>query len=126
MPRKKAPPGALLKQQLQRPFIAEWREFRNNLSQEALVARVEDLLGTSFSTATLSRIENARKPYSQRQLEAIAVALGCTPADLLIRNPLVPDALWTVHDNLQKATPAQKESAARIVDALLKTGTGNE
>jgi len=116
--RKKAPPGSLLKRKLRVPFIANWREYRT-LSQEQLAARVEDLLGTSFSTSTLSRIENAKSPYNQRQLEALSVALECSTADLLIRDPLRPDAIWSIYDNLRKATPAQRERIQRVTDALL-------
>lgn len=122
MARKKEPAGIRLKRPLQRPFIAEWRGYRD-LSQEALAARVEDLLGTSFSASTLSRIENAKNPYSQRQLEAIAAALRCEPADLIMRNPLSEDALWSIVESLRKATPAQREQVRAVADALLKTGT---
>lgn len=107
MARKKAPPGALLKRPLQRPYISEWRALRN-LSQEALAARVEDLLGTSFSPTTLSRIENAKSPYSQRQLEAIAEALRCTAADLIMRDPSKTDAPWSIWERL---APQQRVEA---------------
>lgn len=123
MARKKEQVGIRLKRPLQRPFITEWRNHRDNLSQEALAARVEELLGTSFSASTLSRIENAKNPYSQRQLEAIAAALRCDPADLIMRNPLNEDALWSLVDSLRKATPEQREQVRAVADALLKTGT---
>ncbi|PZQ82679.1 MAG: hypothetical protein DI549_10900 [Ancylobacter novellus] len=107
MARKKAPPGALLKRPLKRPYIAEWRAARN-LSQETLAGRVEELLGTSFTATTLSRIENAKSPYSQRQLEALAEALRCAPADLIMRDPTKTDAPWSIWEKLE---PAQRDQA---------------
>lgn len=129
MARKKAPPGALLKRPLTPPFIAEWRKFRSGMTQEALAARVEDLLGMSFTTSTLSRIEKGVSPYNQRQLEAIASALGCQPADLLNRNPLVEDAPWSLVDHLQKASPERQRAILRVVSAMLDEedkGTGTD
>ena len=61
-------------------FLAQWRQYRD-LSQEDLA----DLLGTSG--ATISRVESGQRPYSQDFLEAAAEALGCTPADILSRDP---------------------------------------
>ena len=115
MARKKAPPGALLKRPLKRPFIAEWRAARN-LSQESLSGRVEELLGTSFTATTLSRIENAKSPYSQRQLEAIAEALRCSPADLIMRDPSKTDAPWSIWDKLD---PAQRNQALSYLQFLV-------
>lgn len=116
--RKKAPPGSLLKQELDRPFISEWRRYRA-LNQEELASRVEERTGRSFTTATLSRIENAKQPYNQRQLEALAWALGCRPADLLIRDPLRPGAVWSIHDSLLRATPVVQEQIGRVVEAMV-------
>jgi len=115
MARKKAQPGSLLKRPLQRPFIAEWRKHRNDISQEVLAARVEELLGTSFTASTLSRIENAKSPYSQRQLEAVAEALRCTPADLIMRNPLDTEAPWSLWNGLE---PAQRRQAIEMLRIL--------
>lgn len=122
MARKKAPPGALLKRPLQRPFITEWRAHRS-LSQEALADRVEDLLGTSFTASTLSRIENAKRPYSQRQLEAIAEALRCSPADLIMRDPRQADAPWSIWDNLK---PAEREKALDYMRFLQQQVAGGK
>jgi transcriptional regulator with XRE-family HTH domain len=63
-----------------RTFIAQWREFRG-LSQEDLA----DRMGTTG--ASVSRVESGRTPYSQDWLEAAAEVLGCTPADLISRDP---------------------------------------
>lgn len=119
MARKKAPPGALLKRPLKRPFIAEWRAERN-LSQEVLADRVAEILGTSFTATTLSRIENAKSPYSQRQLEAIAEALRCEAADLIMRDPSRTDAPWSIWEKL---APAQRDQALNYLRFLSEQGT---
>lgn len=114
MARKKAPPGALLKRPLKRPFIAEWRAYRG-LSQESLADRVEELIGLSFTASTLSRIENAKRPYSQRQLEALAEALRCSPADLIMRDPTKEAALWSIWDALPQTKREQAMSFLRFL-----------
>lgn len=86
------------KHQLQRTFLREWREF-NNLSQEAAASRL------NVSRTLLSKIENAKSPYTQSFLENAAVAYGCEVPDLIIRNPLLQDAIWSIQDQLKKADP---------------------
>lgn len=66
-------------------FIKAWRKHRS-LNQEWLA----DAIG--ITTASLSRIENGKQPYNQRQLEQIAKALKCDPADLLSQDPASPVA----------------------------------
>lgn len=106
------------KQQLQRTFLKEWREF-NNLSQEAAASRL------NISRALLSKIENAKSPYSQAFMENAAVAYGCEVPDLIIRNPTVKDAVWSIQDQLLKATPEQRNQIFAVVETLLKTGTAH-
>lgn len=74
----------------------------------------------TFSKSSLSRIENSLQPYSQPILEALAWALRCEPQDLLMRDPGDPDAIWSIMDNLRKATPDERAQVSRIAEALLK------
>ena len=120
MARKKAPPGALLKRPLKRPFIAEWRAYRGGIRQEAFAARVEELLGTSFTPSTLSRIETAKSPYNQRQLEAMAEALQCEPSDLINVNPLQENAFRSIQEQLLKASPAKQKEILDVVSVMLR------
>lgn len=116
MARKKAPFGSLLKRELSGNFIAKWRGYRDNLTQERLAERVAEILGTSFTAATLSRIENRKSPYSTRQLDALAEALRCEPADLISRDPTDPEAPpWSIWDRLG---PEQRRQAIRVLRAL--------
>lgn len=108
MPRRIA-----LKNRRQKHFIREWREYRQ-LTQERLAARLD------MSSASLSRIEAGKQPYTQDVLESIAEALTCEPADLLVRNPLDPAAPWSIWENLK---PSQRKQAIRLLMALGDEGS---
>jgi transcriptional regulator with XRE-family HTH domain len=99
--------------ELRRHFIAEWRRFRH-LSQDQLAERI------GISKATLSRIENKKIPYSQGLLEACADALLCGPADLIMRNPEAPDAIWTVWEQIPETERAQ---AIEVLKTFRRTGS---
>jgi transcriptional regulator with XRE-family HTH domain len=81
-------------------FIREWRQSRN-LSLRKLADRlVTDTFDPVISYASLSRIEKGDQPYSQEVLEAIADALGTSPASLLIFDPSRDDGLLTIWDKI--------------------------
>lgn len=105
MPRRKAS-----RSEYQPTFIRAWRNYRN-LTQEQLAERVD------ATSATISRLENGKQPYSQELLEAIADSLRCEVADLITRPPHKPkDELLTLLDTLDDERRAQ---AARILRALI-------
>lgn len=101
-PRFKQPP-------FQPTFIRQWRKHRG-LTLEKLAERVD------MTTGNLSNIETGKTGYSQATLEAIAGALRCAPADLLVRNPSDPDAIWTLWD---RAEPGQRRQILGIIKGLL-------
>lgn len=103
-------------------FIRQWRNHRN-LSLVQLAERVTEIRGKSMTHATLSRIETGKIAYTQPVLEAIAIALACEPADLLMRNPEDKTAPWSIMDQLKKADPATVSRVVAVVTALTKTGT---
>ena len=88
-------------------FIREWRQYRG-LTLERLAARV------GVTAGALSQLERGLTNYTQPMLEALADALGCEPADLLMRRP-GGDDMWTIYESLQ---PAQKHQAREIIKAL--------
>jgi transcriptional regulator with XRE-family HTH domain len=90
-------------------FIRQWRKHRG-LTLERLADRVE------MSVGNLSQIERGTYAYNQDTLEALAYALDCEPADLLVRNPADPDAPWSIWDQLK---PVQKKQAIRLLRALV-------
>ena len=107
------PPVRRPKKPRQRTFLKEWREYRT-LTQEQAASRI------GITQATLSRVERGVTPYDQDLLEKIAFAYLCQPADLLMRNPLDEDAVWSITDNLRKADPGDLVKASAMIDLLLK------
>lgn len=102
---------AMLKRR--RTFIKEWRKFRH-LTQEQLAERVD------MSHGNVSLIERGLQNYTQETLEAFADALRCEPADLLMRDPTDPEAIWSLWD---KAKPGERKMIVDIAKTVLKTGT---
>lgn len=105
-----------LKQEVQPTFIKEWRK-EVGLSQDKLVERVREEL-EGFSKSTLSRLENAKQPYTQPMLEALARALNRSPADLIMRDP--NSDIWSIIDTLQGLPPAQRATIVQMIDGLKK------
>ncbi len=94
-------------------YVAEWRKHRG-LTQERLAGRIGKTQGA------ISQLENFQIEYTQGMLEALADALNCTAADLVMRNPLDTGAPWSIWDRLQ---PAQRRQALAVLEALARTGT---
>jgi transcriptional regulator with XRE-family HTH domain len=100
-------------------YIRAWRKHRG-LTLAQLADRLATELEVRISEGQLSRIERGQTPYSQDILEAIAVALRCGPATLLVRDPAVPDALWSLWDTLK---PVERLQAVELIKTLKRTGT---
>lgn len=103
------------KPQQQRIFLKEWREYRN-LTQEQLAERMD------ISRVMISKIERGLNPYNQAFLENAAHALMCEPADLLVRDPSQPDAIWSIWSQIK---PQDRPRAIAILKTFAddKTGT---
>lgn len=93
------------RRKLRPTYIRNWRHYRRYTLE-----RLAEMIGTTH--ATLSRIERGLVPYNQEFLERVAEALSCEPADLLMRDPMDPEGIWSVWDH------ASKGDRAKIVDML--------
>lgn len=102
-----------MKGQRQRILLKEWRKYRN-LTQERLAERA------GVTQGLISQLENNHTDWTGDVLARLAEALGCEPADLLVRNPLDPDGIWSIHDQLLQASPLEREQVRRVTDALLR------
>lgn len=91
-------------------FIKQWRDHRG-LSQERLADRV------GKATSTISQLENGKQGYSQPLLEALADALQCSPADLIMRDPTQDDAIWSIWESLDKE---ERQQAIAILRTFKK------
>lgn len=100
-------------------YIRAWRKHRQ-LTLAQLVNRLQVELEVDISEGQLSRIERGETPYSQDILEAVAQVLRCEPADLIVRDPIQPDAIWSLIDTLK---PVERRQAVEILKALARTGT---
>lgn len=78
---------------MRKHYFKEWRKHRG-LTQ----ARVADRL--EMAQGAYSRIERGDRPYNQPFLEALADALMCEPADLLMRNPADAESIWSIIDQV--------------------------
>jgi transcriptional regulator with XRE-family HTH domain len=102
------------KRQRRRLFLREWREYRN-LSQYALADRIGKTQGL------ISQLENAKVNYTGDLLEALADALRCEAADLIVRNPLDPEAPWSIWDTLK---PAERKKTIDFMNNVRKASSG--
>ena len=100
-------------------FIRAWRKYRG-LTLAQLADRLQVELEVDISEGQLSRIERGETPYSQDILEAVAQALRCEPADLIMRDPTQPDAIWSLIDTL---APVERARAIAVIKAMTGTGT---
>lgn len=91
--------------------LAAWRKHRG-LSQEQLAERI------GVTQGMISHLENGRSDYTGHLLDSLADALQCEPADLIMRNPLDPEAPWSIWDTLN---PPEKRQAVEIMKALKRT-----
>lgn len=94
-----------------RQFFREWRKHRN-LNQERLADRV------GITQAYLSKLETGKAEYTQSLLEALSEALGCEPADLIMRTPDADQDIRLVWSQL----PPDKRRQALSIIKLLKEG----
>jgi transcriptional regulator with XRE-family HTH domain len=97
-------------------FIREWRKYRH-LTLEQLAERIE------LTHGAVSQLERGLVNYTQPTLEAIADALQCSPGDLVMRNPLMDDAVWSLQERLAKATPQQRQKSLALIETFLRDGT---
>jgi transcriptional regulator with XRE-family HTH domain len=95
-------------------FLRAWRKHRGKTLEQ-----VADHLHMSHSQ--LSRIERHQQPYNQELLEALAQLYMADVVDLLIRDPLEPESMWTLWE---KAKPAERRQIVAVTETLLReTGT---
>lgn len=103
-------------------FLRAWRAHRG-MTLEAAAEAVGEITGEGLTHASLSRIERGKQPYKQPQLEALASIYRTDTGSLLMRNPLDPDAIWSIWD--QAKTAEQRTMIRELAATVVKTGTDN-
>ena len=97
-------------QHRQRWFLKEWRKHRG-LSQEKLAERLGIYKGD------VSNLETGKRRYNQDILAALAQALECEPADLIMRDPSSSDSIWSIWEH---ASEGERADIVRVAEALTK------
>lgn len=98
-------------------FIREWRKHRL-LTLERLAERL------NVTASSISQLERGETGYTQPLLEALAEALNCEPADLLMRDPKSEPGIFLVWSKIPES---DKERAIEILKTFVpKKGTGTE
>lgn len=101
----------MAKKSKRRPtFIKEWRKHRG-LTQEQLAERL------GLTQATIARIERGEISYTQPVLEAMADALRCEPADLIMRDPTHHGSIWSIWDQIPAT---ERDQAAKVLQTFIK------
>jgi transcriptional regulator with XRE-family HTH domain len=93
-------------------FLRQWRK----KSGRTLVQVAEYL---HMTHGQLSKIERGEQPYNQALLEALAELYMCEPVDLLIRDPLDPEGIWSLW---QSAKPGDRNKIVKLARAILDEG----
>lgn len=101
------------KERRQRWHLKAWRKHRG-YTQE----RLAEMIGTS--KGYVSDLEKGNRRYNQELLEALAEALSCEPADLIMRDPSESEAIWSIWDSLGQP---QRVQLVEIAKTIKRTGT---
>jgi transcriptional regulator with XRE-family HTH domain len=86
------------------------------LSQQQLADRLES------SKGYISDLERGVRRYNQDLLEALAYALMCDPADLLMRDPTKEDAIWSIWESVPETDRPKVIEMIKVFSGK-KTGT---
>ncbi len=96
-----------------RYYFREWRKFRG-YTQEQLAEMV------GLSAPGISQLETGKQGFTDSTLEVLAEALACRPGDLLMRNPLDDESVWSIWDHIDEADRPQ---VLRVLQTYAKDGT---
>lgn len=94
----------------QRWFLKAWRKHRG-YTQE----RLAEMVGSS--AGYISDMEKGKRRYNQDLLEALAEALRCEPADLIMRDPTVGESVWSIWDQIPET---ERDQALRVLSSFRK------
>jgi len=98
-----------------RHYLREWRKFRG-YTLEGVAERI------GMSHQNLGKIERGKVPYTETLIELLAEIYRTDRGSLIMRDPTVPDPMWSIYDQL--AAPERKRLVERVEQEFKKTGTG--
>lgn len=111
-------------------YLREWRKHRGFKSIDAAIEAAKEILADrviaegeegdlkriGLSQSNMSRVESGKIPYNQDLLEILAEVYRTDPASLIMRNPLDPQAIWSIMDGVE---PAQLDTALKVVEGAV-------
>jgi transcriptional regulator with XRE-family HTH domain len=102
----------------ERIYFREWRKHRH-MTQDQVVNRLAIHEDTNMpaTTASLSRLENGKQPYSPRILNALADIYDCETWELIGRNPLKEGAVIDMVRRLDERKQAQIAAFIKALEA---------
>lgn len=95
-------------------YLRQWRFHRGKRPLTEVAEKV------GLTHGQLSKIERGEQPYNQGLLEQLAKLYRCEVVDLLIRDPLEPEAIWSLW---ARANPSTKRQIVGVAETLIRTGT---
>jgi len=99
-----------------RHFLRQWRKFRG-YTLEGVAERI------GMSHQNLGKVERGRVPYNETLLDLLADIYRTDRGSLIMRDPTIKDALWSILDQL--APPERNRLVEKVEQELRKTGTDN-
>lgn len=102
-------------------YLKQWRLFRR-LTQEALAAKAD------MTPPSISQLETGNQGFTDKSLARLAGALDCTPADLLVHDPLREDSFWPLCQAAERLEGRDRRRLLGIIAAMLneKQGEGEQ
>lgn len=91
------------------PLLAKWRKYRHGMTQDQLAEQ------SGVSQGMISHLEGQKTDYTGETLQKLAFALGCDPADLIMRDPTDSEAPWTIWETLK---PPERRVAVEMLKGI--------
>lgn len=102
-----------LKRRAPAHYIRQWRQHRGYTLEQ-----LAEMVGVTHGA--LSQLERGITNYTQPMLEALAEALACEPADLIMRDP--DSEVWSIWDQVKDLPEIERKRVIAIIDAMRRTG----
>lgn len=98
-------------------YLKQWRTYRG-FTQEALAEKV------SLSAPSISQLEAGNQGFTDKSLARLAAALECTPADLLVHDPMREDSFWPICRLAEQLDGGERRRLYRLMIAMLSPQAG--
>jgi len=97
-----------------RHFLRQWRKFRG-YTLEQVAERV------GMTHQNLGKIERGKVPYNETLLDILSDIYRADKGSLIMRDPTMPDAFWSIYDQL--TPPERLRLVQTATEVMRRTGT---